>query len=124
MEGCRQGALCTHAIVCPIGLHCISMVVSRSIMGFELFGDKAKLKEIIDKLLAIKTAKADAACLAEERDAKMVEEDRRREAEKEEEKIELCVCKLGLHNAGSLPQWGTTHRPVLSALLGAGVNKD
>ncbi len=50
------------------------------------FGDDVKWKKVIDKpLLAIKTTKADATCLAKERDAKMVEEDGRREAEKEEE---------------------------------------
>ncbi len=55
------------------------------------FGDEAEWKKIIDKPLAIKTAKADAACLAEEKDAKMVEEDGRREAEKEEEND--CIAK-------------------------------
>ncbi len=55
------------------------------------FEDEAKWKKIIDKPLAIKTAKADVACLAKERDAKMVEEDRRREAEKEEEND--CIAK-------------------------------
>jgi hypothetical protein len=49
------------------------------------FGDEAKWKKINDKPLAIKTAKADAAHLSKERDAKMVEKDGRREAEKEEE---------------------------------------
>jgi hypothetical protein len=55
------------------------------------FGDEAKWRKIIDTPLAIKTAKADAACLAKERDAMMVEEDKRREAVTGEEND--CIAK-------------------------------
>ncbi|KAL3821977.1 hypothetical protein ACHAXA_002963 [Cyclostephanos tholiformis] len=73
----------------------------------EGFEDEAERKEIIDKLQAIKKARAEAARLAEEEEAKRVEENRRKETEEEEEKERIAKERLRVmksqRSTGSAP---------------------
>ena len=73
----------------------------------EGYEDESERKDIISKLVAIKTARAEAARLAEEEDARRVEEDRRKEVMKEEETERIAKERLRVmksqRSTGSAP---------------------